>query len=116
MIALTAWSDELTRARTRNGGFDHHLVKPASLDDILACWARQRERAPARHSVRRPGYLLSAQVAAAALISRSSNPAACWHPLRQARFQLSSSALSSRTCQIMRSLAFPFLKSVCKPG
>ncbi|NBV17020.1 response regulator [Janthinobacterium sp.] len=35
MIALTAWSDELTRARTRNGGFDHHLVKPASLDDIL---------------------------------------------------------------------------------
>lgn len=35
MIAFTAWSDELTRARTRNGGFDHHLVKPASLDDIL---------------------------------------------------------------------------------
>lgn len=35
MIAFTAWSDELTRARTRDGGFDHHLVKPASLDDIL---------------------------------------------------------------------------------
>ena len=25
MIAYTAWSDELTRAKTRNGGFDHHL-------------------------------------------------------------------------------------------
>lgn len=35
VIAFSAWSDELTRARTRNGGFDHHLVKPASLDDIL---------------------------------------------------------------------------------
>ena len=35
VIAFTAWSDERTRARTRDGGYDHHLVKPASLDDIL---------------------------------------------------------------------------------
>ena len=35
MIALTAWSDEATRTQTKAVGFDHHLVKPADLDDIL---------------------------------------------------------------------------------
>lgn len=35
MIALTAWGDAHTRERTQVIGFDHHLVKPASLDDIL---------------------------------------------------------------------------------
>lgn len=35
MIALTAWGDAQMRARTRGIGFDQHLVKPASLDDIL---------------------------------------------------------------------------------
>jgi len=36
MIALTAWGDAAMRARTRGIGFDRHLVKPASLDDILS--------------------------------------------------------------------------------
>lgn len=35
MIALTAWGDARTRERTQVIGFDHHMVKPASLDDIL---------------------------------------------------------------------------------
>ena len=35
MIALTAWGDAKTRERTQHIGFDHHLVKPASLDEIL---------------------------------------------------------------------------------
>ena len=35
MIALTAWSDETTKTQTKAVGFDHHLVKPADLDDIL---------------------------------------------------------------------------------
>ena len=35
MIALTAWSDDVTRMQTKAVGFDHHLVKPADLDDIL---------------------------------------------------------------------------------
>jgi len=35
MIALTAWGDAKTRARTASTGFDLHLVKPASLDEIL---------------------------------------------------------------------------------
>ena len=35
MIALTAWSDDVTRMKTKAVGFDHHLVKPADLNDIL---------------------------------------------------------------------------------
>jgi DNA-binding response OmpR family regulator len=35
IIALTAWGDESTRARTKASGFDHHLVKPAALAEIL---------------------------------------------------------------------------------
>ena len=35
MIALTAWSDDATRTQAKAVGFDHHLVKPADLDDIL---------------------------------------------------------------------------------
>ena len=35
IIALTAWGDEPTRARTTALGFDHHLVKPTDLDEIL---------------------------------------------------------------------------------
>lgn len=40
MIALTAWGDASMRARTQGIGFDHHLVKPASLDDILSVVSR----------------------------------------------------------------------------
>jgi DNA-binding response OmpR family regulator len=28
LIAVTGWSDESDRARSRAAGFDHHLVKP----------------------------------------------------------------------------------------
>lgn len=35
MIALTAWGDEPTREQTTVLGFDHHLVKPADLNEIL---------------------------------------------------------------------------------
>jgi CheY-like chemotaxis protein len=28
LIAVTGWSDETDRARSRAAGFDHHLVKP----------------------------------------------------------------------------------------
>ena len=34
LIALTGYGQESDRQRTRDAGFDHHLVKPASLDDI----------------------------------------------------------------------------------
>lgn len=39
MIALTAWGDPVMRARTEGCGFERHLVKPASLDDILSAVA-----------------------------------------------------------------------------
>jgi CheY-like chemotaxis protein len=29
LIALTGWGQEQDRRRTREAGFDHHLVKPA---------------------------------------------------------------------------------------
>ena len=35
LIAFTAWGDPATRARTSNAGFDQHITKPSSLDEIL---------------------------------------------------------------------------------
>lgn len=35
VIALTAWSDDVARARVKAAGFDSHLIKPASIDTIL---------------------------------------------------------------------------------
>ncbi|MDQ7980148.1 response regulator [Paraburkholderia sp. SARCC-3016] len=34
LIALTGYGQESDRQRTRAAGFDHHLVKPASLEDV----------------------------------------------------------------------------------
>lgn len=35
LVAVSGWNDERTRMRTKNAGFDAHLVKPASLSDIV---------------------------------------------------------------------------------
>lgn len=34
LVALTGWGGEETRARTRDAGFDLHLTKPASVEDV----------------------------------------------------------------------------------
>jgi CheY-like chemotaxis protein len=34
LVALTGWGQEEDRRRSRQAGFDHHLVKPADLDEI----------------------------------------------------------------------------------
>jgi signal transduction histidine kinase len=34
MVALTGWGKEEDRLRTKNAGFDHHLVKPVALDRL----------------------------------------------------------------------------------
>jgi CheY-like chemotaxis protein len=34
VAALTGWGQDDDRRRVREAGFDHHLVKPASLDDL----------------------------------------------------------------------------------
>jgi CheY-like chemotaxis protein len=35
LVALTGWGQEEVRRRTREAGFDHHLVKPANTDEVL---------------------------------------------------------------------------------
>jgi PAS domain S-box-containing protein len=35
LIALTGWGQEEDRNRTREAGFDHHLVKPVDLDSLM---------------------------------------------------------------------------------
>ena len=34
MVALTGWGKEEDRLRTKDAGFDHHLVKPVALDTL----------------------------------------------------------------------------------
>ncbi len=46
MVALTGWGRDADRARTKEAGFDHHLVKPvavADLDRVLQLAAVERE-------------------------------------------------------------------------
>lgn len=46
VVALTGWGQEKDRQRSREGGFDGHLVKPASVDAIVQLLA-EREGAAA---------------------------------------------------------------------
>ncbi|MGE5096926.1 MAG: PAS domain-containing protein, partial [Betaproteobacteria bacterium] len=39
LIALTGWGQEEDRTRARDAGFDHHIVKPANLDELQALLA-----------------------------------------------------------------------------
>ncbi|HET9579839.1 MAG TPA: response regulator, partial [Usitatibacter sp.] len=39
LIALTGWGQEQDRTRARDAGFDHHIVKPANLDELQALLA-----------------------------------------------------------------------------
>jgi CheY-like chemotaxis protein len=34
LVALTGWGDESDRARTQAAGFQHHLIKPTSLEAV----------------------------------------------------------------------------------
>lgn len=46
LIALTGWGAEDDQRRSLEAGFDAHLIKPASLDDISALLARQATGSP----------------------------------------------------------------------
>ena len=35
IVALTGWGQESDRRRTREAGFDAHLVKPVNYDELL---------------------------------------------------------------------------------
>jgi CheY-like chemotaxis protein len=36
LVAVTGWGAETDRARSRAAGFDHHLLKPASIEQVQA--------------------------------------------------------------------------------
>jgi PAS domain S-box-containing protein len=42
IVALTGWGQEADRRRSREAGFDHHLVKPVELDALEAVLSAQR--------------------------------------------------------------------------
>jgi DNA-binding response OmpR family regulator len=42
LVALTGWGQEEDRRRTREAGFDQHLVKPAELAAVRAVLAEVR--------------------------------------------------------------------------
>ncbi len=44
-MALTGWGQEVDVERSREAGFDHHLVKPADPDAILDLLMNRGERA-----------------------------------------------------------------------
>ncbi|WP_167224157.1 PAS domain-containing hybrid sensor histidine kinase/response regulator [Massilia rubra] len=46
LVALTGWGDDNDRARSKEAGFDHHLIKPANLEAVerlLAALVEQRK-------------------------------------------------------------------------
>lgn len=50
LVAVTGWGQPEDRRRTREAGFDHHLVKPPELDAIQSICASLDERANCRTS------------------------------------------------------------------
>ncbi|HET9653337.1 MAG TPA: response regulator, partial [Usitatibacter sp.] len=47
LVALTGWDGEKDRERTREAGFDAHLVKPVELDSLRRLFSGLRTSAPA---------------------------------------------------------------------
>jgi two-component system CheB/CheR fusion protein len=47
LIAQTGWGQEQDRERTRNAGFDHHLVKPVDVFEVQKILAEGRKQRPA---------------------------------------------------------------------
>ena len=45
MIALTGWGEEGDRLKSMQAGFDDHLVKPVSVDDVMEVLTRLAEQA-----------------------------------------------------------------------
>jgi CheY-like chemotaxis protein len=44
LVAMTGYGHEAHRQRSRDAGFDHHLVKPADFDDVERILAAVPER------------------------------------------------------------------------
>jgi CheY-like chemotaxis protein len=48
LVAVTGWGAESDRERTREAGFDHHLLKPASMEQVQAIVADAQRTLGAR--------------------------------------------------------------------
>jgi CheY-like chemotaxis protein len=46
IVAVTGWGQDEDRRRSREAGFDHHLVKPAHPDAVEQLFAEPHARAP----------------------------------------------------------------------
>lgn len=46
LIALTGWGQEEDRRRSREAGFDHHLIKPVDIDTLIALLTCLEDRRP----------------------------------------------------------------------
>ena len=44
IIAVSGYGEEQARSRSREAGFDHHLVKPVNFETLLAVMDRARDR------------------------------------------------------------------------
>ena len=40
LVAVTGWGQDKDRRRTREAGFDHHLVKPVDPQDLMTLLAK----------------------------------------------------------------------------
>ena len=47
LVAVTGWGQEADRARTREAGFDHHVVKPVDIELLLDVLRKIRRTGPA---------------------------------------------------------------------
>lgn len=48
LVAITAWGDDVERRRTKEAGFEHHLSKPAEIDDVRRVLAKYVSQSRAR--------------------------------------------------------------------
>ena len=48
LVALTGWGQAEDRRRSRDAGFDHHLIKPAGIDELCALLPSTRDNAGPR--------------------------------------------------------------------
>ena len=49
LVAVTGWGQEADRQRTREAGFDHHLVKPVDADGLRQLLAQSEPAGNGRH-------------------------------------------------------------------
>jgi CheY-like chemotaxis protein len=50
LVALTGWGQDADKKRAVQAGFDHHLIKPVNVDELLMLLARYADAAATRGS------------------------------------------------------------------